>query len=225
MPSTQLECKQLEQAPAHPWLGHVEQLYREGLCVVETGISEAAVQARMCFDIVDNGYKRYMNSIKTLDLQEKLQDVGFMEIKMRSGGRYDLQLPELMGEEFSFLRDDAPWMPLVKATLGGDAQLVHSGSSFVAPPHALNVFVPLIDVTIAHGPTEFQLVKSLPLSQCVQHRGHGNSASEARPLLYMTYARPFFFDVYNFDRKRYSRLPMVEDRGSREDRMQKRQST
>ena len=29
-----------------------------------------------------------MHSIKTLDLQEKLQDVGFYEIKMRNAGRY-----------------------------------------------------------------------------------------------------------------------------------------
>ena len=53
----------------------------------------------------------------------------------------------------------------------------------------------------------------------------GNASSEERPLLYMTYARPFYFDVYNFDRKRYSNLPMCEDRGSRDDRMQKRQRT
>lgn len=39
----------------------------------------------------------------------------------------------------------------------------------------------------------------------------------------MTYARPFFFDVYNFDRKRYAHLTMVEDHGSREERMRSRE--
>ena len=37
------------------------------------------------------------------------------------------------------------------------------------------------------------------------------------------YARPFWVDVYNFDRKRYTSLPVCEDRGTREERMQKRQ--
>lgn len=71
-------------------------------------------------------------------------------------------------------------MPLVKAALGGDAQLVHFGCmlsfpgsvtqpwhsdgphirsggspSFVAPPHALNVFVPLVDLSTANGATEY----------------------------------------------------------------------
>ena len=59
-----------------------------------------------------------MHTVKTLDLQEKLTDVGFYEIKMRSFGRYDLQLPELNSATFSFLRHDAPWMPLVHAILG-----------------------------------------------------------------------------------------------------------
>ena len=39
--------------------------------------------------------------------------------------RYDLQLPELSSAPYDFLRTGAPWMPLVKAILGGDAQLVH----------------------------------------------------------------------------------------------------
>ncbi|KAL1503018.1 hypothetical protein AB1Y20_011087 [Prymnesium parvum] len=253
------------EAPETPWLGHVEQLYREGLCVVEQSISNEQVQA--CVNVVDEGYRRYMHSIKTLDLQEKLQDVGFMEIKMRSAGRYDLQLPELANEEFSFLRDNAPWMPLVKAALGGDAQLVHFGCmlsfpgsvtqpwhsdgphirsggspSFVAPPHALNVFVPLVDLSTANGATEYVPgsqfdfdVKNAPCTPTpkagaallfdyrLKHRGHGNSTNLERPLIYMTYARPFFFDVYNFDRKRYAHLTMVEDHGSREERMRSRE--
>ena len=54
-----------------------------------------------------------------------------------------------------------------------------------------------------------------------RHRGLGNSSGDERPLLYITYARPFFVDVYNFDSKRYSSLPEVTAM-SREERMQKR---
>ena len=82
-----------------------------------------AEQVASCEDVVDNGYKRYMHAVKTLDLQEKLTEVGFMEIKMRSAGRYDLQLPELSTPSFNFLTTEAPWMPLVHALLGSDAVL------------------------------------------------------------------------------------------------------
>ena len=50
-----------------------------------------------------------------------------------------------------------------------------------------------------------------------------NRSSDERPLLYLTYARPFWLDIYNFDRKRYSSLPLCEEQCSREERMQKRQ--
>ena len=56
----------------------------------------------------------------------------------------------------------------------------------------------------------------------LKHRGLGNRSTEDRPLLYLTYARPFWLDVYNFDRKRYASLPTVVDRGTREERMAKR---
>ena len=141
-----------------------------------------AAQVSDCVDVVDSGYKRYMHTVRTLDLQEKLQDVGFMEIKMRSAGRYDLQLPEFATPAFNFLTTAAPWMPTVHAILGTDAVLTHFGcmlsfpgsatqpwhtdgphirgsgeeahrlqegeeSKFIASPHALNVFVPLVDLT------------------------------------------------------------------------------
>ena len=73
------------------------------------GITPEQVEAAE--DVVSRGYRHYMHSVKTLDLQEKLQDVGFYEIKMRNAGRYDLQLPELSSPSFAFLTSDAPWMP------------------------------------------------------------------------------------------------------------------
>ena len=56
----------------------------------------------------------------------------------------------------------------------------------------------------------------------MRHRGLGNASGDERPLLYLTYARPFFLDVYNFDSKRYQPLPEVMHHASREERMQKR---
>ena len=187
-----------------------------------------------------------------------------MQIKMRHVGRYDLQLPELSTPAFSFLLHDAPWMPLVRAALGDDAALTHFGcmlsfpgstnqpwhadgphmpggdASFAAPLHAVNVFVPLVDLSTANGPTEFtpgshfdfdvDAASRIPTMRAGQalifdyrtrHRGLGNSSSDERPLLYITYAKPFWVDVYNFDSKRYTQLPEVEVL-SREERMQKR---
>ena len=112
----------------------VEEFYRDGMCVFEKALSEEQVQ--QCEDVVERGYKRYMHSVKTLDLQEKLSDVGFFEIKMRSAGRYDLQLPELSSPSFSFLTSDAPWMPLVHALLGSDAVLTHFGCMLSFPGSA-----------------------------------------------------------------------------------------
>ena len=248
-------------------LSLVEEMYRDGMCILEQGITEEQVEAAE--DVVESGYKHYMHSVKTLDLQEKLQDVGFYEIKMRSAGRYDLQLPELSTASFSFLTTGAPWMPLIHAILGSDAVLTHFGcmlsfpgsavqpwhtdgphirgcgeagapvvtmdgpsggggggsreggggdedeeakdigkTHFIAPVHAINVFVPLVDLTADKGPTEFvpgshvdfdiqrehriatvKAGSAILFDYRLKHRGLGNRSQEDRPLLYITYSR------------------------------------
>ena len=134
------------------------------------------------------------------------------------------------GSQVQPWHSDGPHMP------GGDA-------SFVAPLHAVNVFVPLIDLTPANGPTEFtpgshidfdvaspSVIPTMKAGQALifdyrtRHRGLGNSSGDERPLLYITYARPFWLDVYNFDSKRYPELPECK-KMSREERMGKRQRT
>ena len=218
-----------------------------------------------------------------------------MQIKMRHTGRYDLQLSELSTPayastralpggyappsrclcpsspcRYSFLKEDAPWMALVRAALGDDCVLTHfgcmlsfpgsatqpwhsdgphmpgphdagDGEPFVAPLHAVNVFVPLVDITTLNGGTEFtpgshvdferrDVASRTPLVRAghalifdyrTRHRGLGNSSGDERPLLYLTYARPFWLDVYNFDTKRYQPLPEATH-VSREERMSKR---
>ena len=41
----------------------------------------------------------------------------------------------------------------------------------------------------------------------LKHRGLANRTREDRPLLYLTYARPWFVDKYNFSSERYEMLP------------------
>lgn len=229
--------------------------------------SPSPSQVEASKEVVADGFARYMHCVKQLDLQEKLLDTGFMQIKMRSAGRYDLQLPELQTDDFAFLTRDAPWMPLVRAALGADAELTHLGcmlsfpgsatqpwhsdgphmpshgdERFVAPPHAVNVFVPLIDLHAGSGPTEYVpgshrdfdrkaavvtpsvlAGHALVFDYRLKHRGMANSGAAERPLLYLTYAKPFWLDVYNFDRKRYASLPEVAMHASRAERRQKRQ--
>ena len=96
-------------------------------------------------------------------------------------------------------------------------------------PHALTVFVPLQPLTAANGPTEFRLGShrrradakrmrqdgvsvmcdagdALLFDYRVLHRGGANSSSEERPLLYFTYARPWFTDATN-----YSAVSLLDD--------------
>ena len=89
----------------------------------------------------------------------------------------------------------------------GSGGTAFGDGSFVAPLHAVNVFVPLIDITSQNGGTEFiakthldydhreasrtPLVKAghaLIFDYRTKHRGLGNQSSDERPLLYITCA-------------------------------------
>jgi ectoine hydroxylase-related dioxygenase (phytanoyl-CoA dioxygenase family) len=96
------------------------------------------------------------------------------------------------------------------------------------PVHAVNVVVPLIDVDIETGPTGVWLgshryegvdVQSEPMAVCslqrgdcmlldyrTLHAGLPNLSGRARPMVYMVYARPWFFDQHNH--VRVSRIPL-----------------
>jgi len=89
------------------------------------------------------------------------------------------------------------------------------------PPHALQLFLPLCEMSVAAGPTEFwptshlaenapfaSLLPSLPLEAApgdaivfdfrVIHRGMANTAGYARPILYQTCTCAWFVDDFNF---------------------------
>jgi hypothetical protein len=97
---------------------------------------------------------------------------GYDEIVQRSPSRWDLPISP---QEFGVDDRDLPWWPLVKATLGPDAEHSFSGvvysdpgspaqewhmdspheSDRHLPPHAVNVLVALHDISMEMGPTEF----------------------------------------------------------------------
>jgi Phytanoyl-CoA dioxygenase (PhyH)/SEC-C motif len=96
------------------------------------------------------------------------------------------------------------------------------------PAHAVNVAVPLIDVDLETGPTGVWLgshrwgataaplesiaVCALRRGDCMLmdyrtlHAGLANRSGRARPIVYLVYARPWFFDQQN--QVRVSRIPL-----------------
>jgi len=101
------------------------------------------------------------------------------------------------------------------------------------PVYAVNVAVPLIDVDLETGPTAVWLgshrlpqnaaVKDADMTHCALRRGDcmmldyrtlhaglANRSQEARPIVYMVYARPWFFDDVNHVKRIPLDMP-VED--------------
>jgi hypothetical protein len=102
----------------------------------------------------------------------------FNEVSSRCFGRLDIRYGM---REYPFtdplLNDEAPWLPVVFSMLGEDAVLKYAGlitsfpgscdqpwhgdgphlfeSRLQCPSHALNVFIPLHDISASLGPTEF----------------------------------------------------------------------
>ena len=169
------------------------------------------------------------------------------------------------------VKADANWRPVVDEVLSGKAaRLIAAGIFMSLPgaesqdyhtdgvhldkrrhalPHAVNVFVPLVDLTLggrSNGPTEFtrgshvlgndawDAAKSFSPAPAagtaivfdyrVGHRGMANKSDEPRPTLYLTYTnKPGWSDKDNFARGRYRKLgDLVMARPSREERMKQR---
>jgi len=86
------------------------------------------------------------------------------------------------------------------------------------PPHCINIFIPLVDLSVENGPTEFSPgthfinrfdEDKIKFPMCanagdavlfdyrVKHRGMANLSPNDRLVLYMNYARPFYRDAVN----------------------------
>ena len=121
---------------------------------------------------------------------------------------------------------------------GAEAQNYHTDGVHLnlrnhAPPHAVNVFVPLVDLippgSASNGPTEFckgthvlgrdawvkercvnpapRMGTAILFDYRLGHRGMGNKSDEPRPTLYLTYTnKPGWTDKDNFSRARFKKL-------------------
>ncbi len=227
------------------------------------------VQIELCTKAIMDHYEKVTYTIKQRALHSELAD-GFDVFRERGKGRYDMQLPIFDKEQFCFLTDleKASWMPIVKKILGDDATMVHKGAflsmpgssaqvyhqdgphlttKYQRPCHAINVFIPLVDLCMQNGPTEFCVgthilgydyysrdMIDVPLARAgcpvifdyrLGHRGLGNSSQSPRPIVYLTYtsASKEFRDSVNFSQKRYRKLgELIEKPLSRQERALKR---
>lgn len=230
-------------------------------------------QIELCYDTGLEHFDRVLATVQARDLTRELQD-GFDVLRERGKGRFDMELPDFDGPEFSFITDlkKTPWMPIVRQILGKDVVLIHKGiflslpgsetqnyhqdgphltTVYQKPCHAINVFVPLVDLVKENGPTEFCLGShilghedynedniEIPVAKAgspvifdyrLGHRGLANTSDSPRPVLYCTYAAAAdgkeFRDSVNFSRKRYHKIgDMVTTKTlSREERARKRQ--
>lgn len=122
---------------------------------------------------------------------------------------------------------------------GGHLFGVDGEQALMCPVHCLNVFVPLVPVTREKGPTEFwpgshQLGQHTPreggpgisvapelalgdvalFDYRILHRGLPNQSDEPRPVMYVTYSKPWFSDVQNFPETRlFAAGPPAEAKG------------
>ena len=231
-------------------------------------------QIQMCYDAGMEHYDQIMRTVTARDLFRELQD-GFDLLRERGRGRWDMNLPEFDTCSYAFLNDikKSPWMPIVREILGNEVVLIHKGiflsmpgsskqvyhqdgphltTQYQKPCHAINVFVPLVDLTLDNGPTEFclgshilgydELDEGYVTTPTVSagtpiifdyrlgHRGLGNSSTTCRPIVYCTYAASMdgkeFRDSANFSRKRYHRIGELVEKGlTRAERADKRQRT
>jgi hypothetical protein len=229
-------------------------------------------QCRLCYEAGMEHFDQVMRTVQARDLARELQD-GFDVLRERGRRRYDMELPAFEAPTFSFLSDlqKAPWMPIVREILGKDVVLIHKGMFLALPGadrqvyhqdglhlttnyqrdvHAINVFIPVVDLTTELGPTQFCLGSHLlgnedyddafvesPVVKAgtpiifdyrLGHRGLANTShNQCRPIVYCTYARATdgkeFRDTVNFSRKRYHKIGnLVEKAASREERARKR---
>lgn len=262
--SADLEELELRGSTTSPTIRRraVDLFYRYGLCWQRSAIQGEFLQR--CRDASEERLHRCLSEVKRRGEPaiERGTDNGYAEIVARAPGRYDMLYgTDAAPFDGAPLRDDAPWRPLVDELLGGEATLLFCGLLMtlggaaeqpwhtdgehlfgpevpILPPHCLNVFVPLVDITPEIGGTELcpgshHLTRGVPeiyeqsaehvrtigwrgrplpleipagsallFDYRLLHRGLANRTDRIRPILYFTFAKPWFRDVHNFPRRR-----------------------
>jgi len=227
-------------------------------------------QSLLCYNAALLHFDQVMYTVKARGLYSELDD-GFDVFRERGRGRFDMEVPIFDTPEFNFITnlETAAWMPIVNKIFNQQpVSLVHKGV-FISMPdsaaqvyhqdgvhlttkyqkvcHAINVFIPLVDLHQKNGPTEFCVgthylghenyskdLVEMPLASTgspiifdyrLGHRGMANSSNDCRPVLYLTYTtvENEFRDSVNFSRKRYHKIGRLLDPPlSREERALKR---
>jgi ectoine hydroxylase-related dioxygenase (phytanoyl-CoA dioxygenase family) len=202
-------------------------LEKYGCCLLRDVIEPAALKE--LYTITSDRFSACREALKKSGV--KLNDpFRFAEIIHRSKFRYDLRLKDVKEPKIDALHDkSAVWWPLISHILGEDAEHLWSGcfislpeasdqeihgdgghlSEEHRPAHWITIMLPLVDITMENGPTEFWpgshiqalsgpnrwKIESVPfvcnkgdalLFDCrVEHRGMGNDSDESRPQLYV----------------------------------------
>ena len=159
--------------------GATDRFRQYGLCWFADAISPDLLGR--CQGAADERLHRCLSEVRRRNLPaiERGTPNGYAEIVARAPGRYDM----LYGTDAApftdpKIRAQARWMPLVDELLGGEASLLFCGLLMTLggaaeqpwhtdgehlfgpevptlPPHCLNVFIPLVDITPEIGGTEF----------------------------------------------------------------------
>lgn len=254
----------------HPLSHHVQQFLENGFCVLPWDRFGLRVEeVERCIQVVHGHYVAVMHTLNQLDLHDVLESQGFKTFKIRSKGRYDMVVQPLLSDPtFRFLQiPSASFSPIVHMLLGHGCHALptQSGCMFSTPdmsenqpwhtdgphrsdtehlpPDNLVVFIPLVDMTLELGPTQFipqsHVFRDLqekdgtvaPLLRAGQmvlmdyrvvHRGLKNTSKHDRPLLYLTFGRQGWSDKENFSSRRYASLPTLIAPIDRDTRMNAR---
>jgi hypothetical protein len=205
-----------------------------------------------CRALVDTNLDAYFDILHKRNINPQTQPFAFREVCHRAPRRYDLQLGDVahapLPPEYTAALGDAVWQPLLSRCLGRDMRhsfdgvvvaepgaapqkphmdgghLFHAthGFSLDLPVHMVNVFLPLVDLPLEMGPTEFwpqshlahnvmqiedmesialeaQRGDAIIFDYRTFHRGLPNLSSDRRrPVMYQTYSRAWCLDSHNF---------------------------
>lgn len=168
-------------------------------------------------DMVDNGEGRF---IAPVTLCRELCDLGLFDHPVLDAVLQAALGSDFIFEAFGMLMADAG-CPAQEPHRDGGLLFPESGLDRVLPPASLTVGIPLVAVVADNGPTAIRpgshrfaeaaeqaepVIPSLALGSAVLwdyrvlHHGCANRTKSARPMLYFTASRPFWFDHKNFAR-------------------------
>ena len=152
----------------------IEQFHKKGFCIFDNIFESYDIDRLKTMAL--NNFEEVLDIIKTtnLDFGVGLKQ-GYDEIVQRQEGRYEV--PYKMKDIFREISESSQLLDIIHALLGPEVIVAnesliismpgtteqawhadgpHMSVSEHLPVHCLNVFIPLVDVTLDVGPTEFR---------------------------------------------------------------------